>query len=291
MDTFQPYLDSVIRSGERTRSVWYLLVLILIAGCFGVWNTRESNPPETRVARFMDALICLSADIGTISNLFDKSSAKPDCNTAVDYAQKRHFFTDAIYHSNSPPDDPARTKILQELQKRTEQLLQRELDAHVISVPILGISIDGNDLWLLLSVIVIFLLRVLWACLERELDNLIRAANQVTNIRQKELIVMSQLFAVPMNKWHPFPVLLFLPLVANIYDLYTDYISFDVAKDLYHLNWFNLQEGIKLSLLIIVAILCYACYRSMKNIESTLASLDVPPAKAVSSSPAQPASI
>jgi hypothetical protein len=267
--TFQPYLDAVTKSGDRTRNVWYILVLVLIAVFFGEWNTRGDSVSTTRFVRMMDALVCVH----------DKSwrpqKGGPSCADGLEYAIARHHFPYALTMADGPSEE-TRTEIGKVLEKRVEDLMRRELETHVITVPILGVSIDGNDFWLVSSFVMIFLLRVLRACLNRELDNLRRATMQATNLVKRELILMSQLFAVPSDRRHLHLIMLFLPLALYGFELYNTYDTIDVGNIL-HGNLVNkFLTCFEIILALPIGYYCYRCFEVAKQIETQLTHLEGP---------------
>jgi hypothetical protein len=217
----------------------------------------------------MDALVCLT------DNSWHPSLDGPSCNDAREYARLRHHFPQAF---SGVDEAPATTKLIltQELQKRVDDLMRRELETHVVTVPILGISVDGNDLWLLSSLLMIFMLRILWACLEREFDNLRRASIRATDDVKRELIIMSQLFATRLDHFHPIPVLLFMPVGINLYILYDDYVTFPVGRILRGLWPWVEALAFHIALTLLVGVLCLLCFLAARKIEKLPIGLEAP---------------
>jgi hypothetical protein len=271
-DKFQPYLDSVIKSGERTRNVWYLLVLVLLATFFSEWNTRDQNSSTVRFMEMMNALVCIS----DTKHVLNSAAVAPplsdlSCEDGLKYAQLRHHFTKAFALIPSE----VQLTVKQILQKRVEDFMRRELEAHVITVPILGITIDGNDLWIISTIIMIFLLRVLLASLEREMDNIGRAAKQASDPTEKELIVMSQLFASRLNHYHPLTILLFSPVFLNLYNLFVEYQGWETGALLRGgIDWNEITFFFQMAFTTWLGWLCFSCFQAAKGIEKLIFNLE-----------------
>jgi hypothetical protein len=261
---FQPYLDAVIRSGDRTRTVWYVLVLILVAVFFGEWNTRPDSVSTTRFVRMMDALVCL----------YDQSWAKghsASCEDGLRYAQVRHHFAEALV-ADGGPNEETKTELKKELEKKVEHLMRRELEAHVLTVPILGVTIDGNDLWRVSTFIIIFMLRILRASLSRELNNTRRASIRAGDDRTKRgLVIMAQLFSQTPDRRHPQFVLLFLPVGLYVFQLYDLFATSNVGA---LLGEFGFSTILQVILIVPIIYLCIRCFLVANQIEIVIELLD-----------------
>jgi hypothetical protein len=267
--SFQPYLDAVIKSGDRTRNVWYILVLVLIAVFIGEWNTRPGSVSTTRFVRMIDALVCVN------DKNWNPKQYGPLCQEALEYAKIRHHFPQALTDSDGPNKE-AKTELTKELEKRVEDLMRRELDTHVVTVPILGVSIDGNDLWLVSSFVIIFMLRILRACLNREFDNLRRAAIRATDHVKRELLIMSQLFALPADRRHPQFFLLFLPIALYAFELFNTYLTIEVG-DILQGPLDNKLQFISQNLLLLpICYFCWRCFLAARAIEKLLRQMESP---------------
>lgn len=264
---FQPYLDAVIKSGERTRTVLYIFVLILVGVFFAGWNTRPGNITTWRFERMLDVLVCQ----------FDNYDAKI-CGDAAEYAERRHFpisrYRTAVKDSGSAWN--AKQEVVKELEKRTEDLMRRELDVHVITLPILGITIDSNDTWIISNFVLLFLLVVLRASINRELDNLRRAARYARDAIKRELLIMAQLFASSRDRRRPLFFLLFLPVAMsafNIANLFTsEWIAISRIEDTL---WENIVQDLLQGLsFIAIAILCWQSFRAAVQIDDLVTQLE-----------------
>lgn len=263
---FQPYLDCVTKSGDRTRTVWYVLVLIVATVFFGEWNTRPSGVSTSRFVRMMDALVCV------YDPSWKPKEGGPSCREGLDYASIRHHFPNALTGNNGPNEDTKR-EIRNLLEKRVEDVMRRELATHIITVPIFGVTVDGNDLWFLSGFVVIFVLRILWTCLEREFDNLKRAARQATSNMRRELLIMTQLFFAPKARWHAHLLLLFLPLALYLFALFNLSNTEYIARILDGPRTSVVLTSIQFVLIIPICWLCWTCFSVARRIESLVSQL------------------
>jgi hypothetical protein len=145
-----------------------------------------------------------------------------------------------------------------------------------VTVPILGVTIDGNDLWLVSSFVMIFMLRILRACLNREFDNLRRASDRATDQVKRELLIMTQLFANPADRRHPQYFLLFLPVGLYAFDLYNVYLTLDVVSALDGPSVEIIKMIVQILLIVPICYLCARCFSSANQIEARVRALERP---------------
>ncbi len=219
-EEFHLYLDAVNKSADRTRSVLYIVLLVLVAVFFAELNTRPGNDAEARFETMIAALACVQD--GKTAETVGKGDP---CETPLSYARERHF---DFAQAGSAKDSVA----FKAAEKRIQDLMRRELDTHVITIPVLGIAIDANDFWIVAGPVMVFLMLILNASLVREQDNLARAAARATTAHHRELLVMAQLFADPKDHL-PFNFVLLLPAALYGWELYLDMSTWAVEEILH----------------------------------------------------------
>jgi hypothetical protein len=179
-------------------------------------------------------------------------------------------------NSDAPPNDTVRAEIKRVMEKRVDDLMRRELETHVVTVPILGVSIDGNDLWMVSSFVIIALLIILRASLNRELDNLRRASVRATSHVKRELLIMAQLFASPQHRL--VHIVLFLPIALYAFDLYNTLLTAYVSDALNGSRLEKLLTTIQCAMIIPVVYLCIRCFLEAYNIARLVVNLEKHPA-------------
>jgi hypothetical protein len=191
---FKLYLDAVNAGSQRTRSTLYVLVAILVIILTAYRNTSSPDFLDARLAHFQMASACIE-EMRTIESECPVTKQPPneECKKSIDYSI--HFlFTD----QNQPI--LLKKEFCNELDNQINALIGERTAALSLRLPFFGMVIDSNDLGMINGIFLAFLLYVLYAGLDREIDNLERALREAKkpsgSRKQKlELLLMTQVLA------------------------------------------------------------------------------------------------
>lgn len=267
-DEFEPYLDAVTRSGERTRLVMYVVLLVLFfVGC-GVRDFDWPSWDEQRLHVMLDNYGCVT---GTAP------PASACARLLADYADQGLDFT------TPKGGDPAAGNVQRDLalkvyERRVIELMKKDLRGYALEIPLFGVYLDGNDLWLVSGVLMSLLLLILTAHIEREFVNYEKAARACPNDACRDLLVMAQIFALPGERrkgtslaWRStFAALYSLPALLNLYVIRSDFSARNYAFNVRMIgsDWVRLEYALRILTVLSVAYLCYRCYRMSSDLQA-----------------------
>jgi hypothetical protein len=245
---FKLYLDAVNAASQRTRSILYVLVAMIVLTLSAYRNT--SNPAwiEARLANLQLASACRKQG----------EPYPPNCDKAIAYAKKFVFSnrTDKLLEVQEF-DDQLREQITAFIRLRTEALSLR--------LPFFGVVIDMNDLGMVTGLFLAFVLYVLYAGFRREVDNLDRSMTKAlkgTLKQQKErseLLLMTQVLASRKGVTFGVHILLLTVILVHGVVVYGDWETRDAAVTLQGPFRGTLETYIDVFLFGVVAILCVVC--------------------------------
>src|SRR5215469_770984 len=267
-EEFEPYLDAVARSGERTRLVMYVLLLVLFfVGC-GIRDFDWPSWDEQRLHVMLDNYGCVTG----------AAPAGGDCaQLLADYADQGLIF------GTPRGGDPATGNLQRDLalkvyERRIIELMKKDLRGYALEIPLFGVYLDGNDLWLVSGVLMSLLLLILTAHIEREFANYEKAARACPNDSCRDLLVMAQIFALPGERhkrmsrtWRAtFIALYSVPALLNLYVIRSDFSERNYAFNLRMIGsgWVHLEYALRIVTVLSVAYLCYRCYRTSAGLQA-----------------------
>jgi len=272
-EEFELYLDAVTRSGERTRIIFYVILLVMFfVGC-GIRDFAWPSWDEQRLRVMLENYGCVTG----------AAPATGDCtHLLADYADQGLVF------SAAPGGDAAAATAQRELalkvyERRIIELMKKDLRGYALEIPLFGVYLDGNDLWLVSGVLMALLLVILIAHIERELANYEKAADACPNRSCRELLVMAQIFAMPgerpgresLTVRIAFGVLYALPAVLNLYVIKNDFTARNYAFNVRMIGqgWVDVEYALRVASVVLVAWLCWRCYRMSAELRGFVAGL------------------
>jgi len=272
-EEFEPYIEAVVRSGDRTRIILYVTLLVLFfVGC-GIRDFAWPSWDEQRLRVMLENYGCVTGSL----------PHSDDCaGLLADYADQGLIFGPA------PGGDPAagnaqRNLALDVYQRRIIELMKKDLRGYALEIPLFGVYLDGNDLWLVSGALVSLLLLILFAHLERELVNYEKAAAACPNDSCRDLLVMAQIFALPGEKPSAslparrlfFAAIYFLPAILNLYVVRNDLSERNFAFNLRMIGpgWVHIEYALRIVTVVTVAYLCYRCWRMSAELQDFIAKL------------------
>lgn len=272
-DEFEPYLDAVTRSGERTRLVMYVVLLVLFFVSCGIRDFDWPSWDEQRLHVMLDNYGCVTG----------ASPAGGDCaRLLADYADQGLIF------GTPRSGDPATGSLQRDLalkvyERRIIELMKKDLRGYALEIPLFGVYLDGNDLWLVSGVLMSLLLLILAAHIEREFANYEKAAKTCPNDSCRDLLVMAQIFALPGERrrrlslaWQgTFLALYSVPALLNLYVVKSDFTERNYAFNVRMIgsDWVHLEYALRIVTVISVAYLCYRCYRMSAELQAFVTNL------------------
>lgn len=271
----EQFVETVIKGSARTSSIMYVMALLVILIVAVIRSTVSPTWNDARVALVMIAEPC-SKDLR-----FDK-----DCRKALDYTA--HLGFDFERHPEISTDPGNR--IGKAYDKQVEALLQTRTTLHtMIQLPIFGVPIDGNDLWMVSGMALAVMLYLLRLSLAREYYNIIRLLSHCRRPETIELVIMGQLLSAPPNavrlsKGVPFLVFC-LPATLHSYVVLTDLWTLHINRLLSSTYFVGLNAVFEVLSVVVVAYLAGKCYGislatmnlldlARKNIAPTIASME-----------------
>jgi hypothetical protein len=201
---FNPYLQAVITSSQRTRSILYVWIIALIAIFAAYRNTAEPDWIDGRLQQLQMAYSCMQ----------NGEKDRPECGEAIKYArnfmyqstngaspssssQKYDVEKNFLNLSSTPTDQ---NEELREIRYQIDMLMRQRTENLAIRIPLLGLAMDMNDLGWISGNTLFVLTYIFLLTLRREEDNLNRArirAEQSKNKDNLELLLMVQVFSSP----------------------------------------------------------------------------------------------
>jgi hypothetical protein len=272
-EEFEPYLESVTRSGERTRTIIYVTLLVLFfIGC-GIRDFDWPSWDEQRLHIMLDNFGCVA---GT-------GPASADCDRLLaDYANQGLDF--AAPAGVNPSDGKSQRDLaLHVYERRVIELMKKDLRGYSLEIPLFGVYLDGNDLWLVSGGLMSLLLLILAAHIERELANYEKAAAACLNKTCHDNLVMAQVFVLPGERSgrsaftrHAFYIVFFtLPVLLNLYVIRSDLSARNYAFNLRMIGpfWVHVEYALRFATVAIVAYLCWRCYRLTIELQTFVVAL------------------
>jgi hypothetical protein len=174
---FMPYLNAVTSSAEGTRRIIYVGLALMTLIFFAMRNTSDPNWGMTRTVTMLQASKCYLSKKETLSK---------------EEALRCKSLTAAYSKIGFPP--PTNEKEDSRFEKRIDDLIDHEVRNKNFSLPLLGVVIDENDLWIASGPIILFMMILLNAYLARDLANLRKAKAACPNRRGANLLLMSHVF-------------------------------------------------------------------------------------------------
>ena len=247
-DIAKQYVDSVIKGSARTSSIIYFIALIIILIVAVLRNTESPGWTGDRLKLVLLAIHCAE----------DKNDSA-ECLNAKQYV--RHLGFDL----KDPKLWGDTKKLSKALDKQVEELIKKhtELRTSVI-LPVFGVSLDPNDLWVISTMAFGILLYLLRLSLAREYYNIRRLVNRCQNSAVWELVIMGQLLSAPPMRVRLSSRLLFLvfclPAALHAYVVLDDISTFPAYHSLIGDIWPWVQISIELPSIVMVSYLSGKCF-------------------------------
>jgi hypothetical protein len=222
-EDFKPYLDAVIKSGDRTRNFIYVMVLINFCVLAATLNGVAPNWDDTRLDTLDIALNC------SISKRTDGA-----CATALEYANTRGF-----HNLIDQSDSLTNQETVRQLRVRIDRYQQRDVDENSFNIPLFNVPLDVNDLWILSGLLNCYVMFFVVACLDREHEDLVLATARAKENKDLELLMASQILAksvdqlwrIPLDKIFKLSIVI-APSLFHIIVCYKFFRAYRVLYDL-----------------------------------------------------------
>ena len=247
---FKLYLDAVNAASQRTRSTVYVLVAIVVLMLTAYRNTSKPDWIDSRLAYLQLASACI-----------DKGEPyDSDCSYAIDYS-KKFLFTGRTNQLLSGKE------FRSELTEQINTFIKQRTDALSLRLPFFGVVIDMNDLGMVTGIFLAFVLYVLYAGLDREIDNLDRSMNkacQGTPAQKEErleLLLMTQVLASRRGVTVGVHLLLIGIMAVHGLVVWEDWSTSEAAVALQGQSRGVWETRLDLALFGLVVLLCIVCWR------------------------------
>jgi len=222
MDEFRPYLDAVTKSGDRTRTFIYILVIINFCILAAVLNGIAPDWNDVRLERLNKALDCLMT-----------ASQDTTCKPALEYANIRGF-----QYLTDTSNKPLTTEALRQLKKRIDHYQDKSVDENAFQIPLFNVLLDVNDLWVLSGLLNCYLMFFVVGCLEREYEDLVLAVKYAPDNKAKEILLTTQMLAKPVGNLGRLPIdklfkvsIMITPLLLHAKVVYEFILAKTVLKE------------------------------------------------------------
>lgn len=165
-------------TSSNTRSVMYTIMIVIILGWVGFFNTHKFNWTKQRIESSEKEII----ELEKIKNAYKKH--------LVGKNDSRHVFfanNDSIIYSKDSIqqfyEDSISNAIKLEFEKKKhDKLVENKIfNIQTMNIPLFGYSFDVNNLGTIIGIAFIFLLGILRFSIKREISNLIIAMNAITD--------------------------------------------------------------------------------------------------------------
>jgi hypothetical protein len=232
IERFMPYVNAVTSSAEGTRRIIYVALALMTLIFFAMRNTSDPDWGTTRFTTMLQASKChLDYQWSDNQQRWWKTEKEKKDRCAA--------LTEVYTAFPLPADVSADAADDQRFEKRIDLLMRREIENKNFNLPLLGVVIDENDLWVASGPIIWFLLVLLNAYLARDLDNLEKASDECPNRHGADLLLMSHVFSTSIGgiettgkcaRWNLRPVrqvfmrtLFFLPVALHAWVVWVDF--------------------------------------------------------------------
>lgn len=246
---FKLYLDAVNAASQRTRSTVYVLVAILVLTLTAYRNTSNPDWIDARLAHLQLASAC-----------FDKGERyRSGCSDALAYSEK-FLFTGRTHELLSG------NEFRKELTEQINTFIRQRTEALSLRLPFFGVVIDMNDLGMITGIFLAFVLYVLYAGLDREVDNLERSINKAgqgtpsQKEERLELLLMTQMLASRKGVTLGVHILLIGVVVVHGLVVYEDWTTSGAAIALQGSLRGTVETYFDAALFGVVVILCGICW-------------------------------
>src|SRR5262249_26454222 len=266
---FQPYLDVLSKSGERTRAVTYVMLIVLFFTACGIRNEVYPNWDAVRLQRMQETYHCIHGEPRT-----------KRCDSFIRLYEKQGVLLSTSEFSNATSQDDS-SKFRRELfQDRIKDEMKNRLNSYKLNIQIFGVIVDTNDLWLITGVLTAVVLWILAAHMQRHLLNLRMAKKVCPNNTCRDLLIMNQILTIPMSDKkrlsehvrHAMLIALYwLPAVFGLAVIIDDIYNF---TDGYYLltSWQGtwVEHAARVISVLVVAYQCYRCQVSSNAIDKLI---------------------
>lgn len=150
-DEFNLYLDSVKESGDRSRKTIYLIFILIFLVLFSIRNTIVPAWPNVLLKNMEENYLCHTTKGKNYINKKDNDYNRCD-NLIKDYSEDLPLppDIDKYEEDKTTSNDAAVNEQIRHYKRRVDYLTQLEVSTFAITVPLIGVNINSNDLWMLL---------------------------------------------------------------------------------------------------------------------------------------------
>lgn len=286
------YVSAVAAAAERSLRVIYFILILVILTFASIKNNYDPGWMLTRAQRQQDLYNCLKVN----------DIKSPDCARIkvrairAGYAERKEsgeldykilkMAADGGWNLDGELGTETFPKknefLISEIGKRATQYSIKVVDLYTITIPLLGSSIDINDLWLISGVVMMFLLYLLRASLEQERRNICYVRDRKSEFI--DVVVMSQVLSVLSVKMNPvFRVIegaiWLTPTFLYIWLLCIDYSTIQAGQLLlegYGLLFSVLPEFLAVVLVGYFNVRCLMSHFAIRNLIGPLLSTNPP---------------
>jgi hypothetical protein len=167
------YLDALTTAGQRSRSIIYLTLLIVILTFTATRNNIAPSWTWAKSVLYGNILQCLkapaptAAHCETLAKKMGKNLATLTWPEITDFANTS-FDVLLIGTPGTKEFAEVNALKLKEMRWQHEGMMKKGIDQTSLSVPLFGATIDFEDLWLVSTVSLALLLYFLWSSIEQE---------------------------------------------------------------------------------------------------------------------------
>src|SRR3954466_7040549 len=176
--SFKPYLDAVVNSGERTRRTSYTILFIIFFLVFAIRNPQYPAWYDILLSTMERYYTChtspqiIAADCQRLNNEYSNDMPLPSAIPAD--LNKSNLSSGEIEQ-------------IRRFHKRLDALIQANVSSFTASIPLIGITINSNDLWILSGLGLGILLLLLHINLQSDLANINIAIDNANTVEARHL--------------------------------------------------------------------------------------------------------
>jgi hypothetical protein len=245
------YLDAVVSAGQRSRAIVYFVLILIVLTLTTMRNAYSPDWMSVRSGAYQDLLRCLKVhDVskGECKELTERAKRAGLGATNKDLpASIREALGLEVKGDFTDPDFLERNKlVMEEIELKIKKFLEKEIETYIIKIPLLGSTVDINDLWLVSGVVMFFLLYFLKASLIQEYLNISYIIENKPELGN--MVVLNQVVTISASHANRL-VTLFQRLVALVptflylYLFYTDFMTRNIEHFLLD-RWYFIQGNI-----------------------------------------------
>lgn len=276
------YLEAVVSAGQRSRAIVYFVLILLVLTGTTMRNSYSPDWMAVRAEAYQDMLRCLKVH----------DVAHPDCRALVTRVGRAGFATTNNELAKSIGKIAPEIKIrgdfsdsnfeelnklvIDEVELKMKKFFEKDIETYIIKIPLLGSTVDINDLWLVSGVVMFFLLYFLKASLVQERLNIKYIIDNKPELGK--LIVLNQVVTVsahtnPVVKVFQLCVAL-APTFLYLYLFYMDATTREIGYFLLDGWYFNDgQTWVEAATIALVVYMNFGCLYHYLRVQEMISAL------------------